>query len=548
MSAAGHTAAWKRLHPVQHTRLVVWPEPSLEERSSEPWELEYENQIRLHREHAFEWPEPSLQHIYPDVNSVPVPSTLGKSNETRPSLPLAVAPRYPNSAGSLSGTISKNFQPCPYSSEEQLTWKSDGSDNKDDSMPNPPIMLNNAAQHRQSSLPDAKAELSSDLAGSKSDTALSSALSSLQYKMSTGAVPRKRTSNTVGVEDANIDKRTTDDGKNHSSLSLQQAPETKRRKVVTLEENSLPGAATLQTLNSSLLSPEINTLRECNDIGHGTAISPSGMPAESTASTASASQPPSNGSAGTISNSERQQSQAASHVGKRTKTTGKGVQMHEWPQGRKVVWQIENPGKRLPERATTPSHCQLNSHAPDPATDISYLAGHDISAVELLTLWSRGITNPKALRATKLVHQNSKAKEWAKAEGKTLDKGRVTKYNFLNSSDARGNMEASHDYRLKDLADGVVHHPQGKDAHILTAAIALAVERDDDVLLSKFANYVQDNWDRIDPKRTLTSPGVNPDVEAAGRWRASEHVRQHMAAIGVAVRRGASLGMDIDGE
>jgi hypothetical protein len=47
-----------------------------------------------------------------------------------------------------------------------------------------------------------------------------------------------------------------------------------------------------------------------------------------------------------------------------------------------------NPGKSLPEKADARDVSPLHSMCPQPGVDLAYLAGYDITIVELLTVSS----------------------------------------------------------------------------------------------------------------------------------------------------------------
>jgi hypothetical protein len=83
-----------------------------------------------------------------------------------------------------------------------------------------------------------------------------------------------------------------------------------------------------------------------------------------------------------------------------------------------------------------------------------------------------------------------------------------------------------------DLAEGVHHWPNGSDARVLTRAILLAVDRDDDVCLSGFAQYVDTHKDVIlKGLSPVVQNGINPDAEAAARFENHRGIREHSKAI-----------------
>ncbi|KAF2279519.1 uncharacterized protein EI97DRAFT_482030 [Westerdykella ornata] len=159
----------------------------------------------------------------------------------------------------------------------------------------------------------------------------------------------------------------------------------------------------------------------------------------------------------------------------------------------------------LPLNANTPFISPLHSHCTPPTVDLSLIGSYNVSAVEIVTffpahtlwrevmwrlsnngwqpneiisavLYTRRITDASVIHRTTLYKQRKETNAWAAAHG--LKAGRVTKLDMQGISQDRGSYARSggvHDYRLRDLAEGVVHMPRGTDRQILTAAIELAI-------------------------------------------------------------------------
>lgn len=195
----------------------------------------------------------------------------------------------------------------------------------------------------------------------------------------------------------------------------------------------------------------------------------------------------------------------------------------------------------------------MKSTAPSALVDLRYLGNYQVTPVELLTffpehtawrdvmwrlhragftpneivryiLYSRRVTRqfipgttqeilsqgPDCLNATTYVHQRDNAVPWANNKAPDMNMG------ALDTERAyQYRRKPLEDYRLRDLAYGVVRRPIGADRQILTAAIEVAEEDTSDVRLSGFTAFVQTHWARIQAK--LTTP-FDSNTASHGRW------------------------------
>jgi hypothetical protein len=87
------------------------------------------------------------------------------------------------------------------------------------------------------------------------------------------------------------------------------------------------------------------------------------------------------------------------------------------------------------------------------------------------------------------------------------------------------------DYFLVDLADGVVHLPEGEGARLLTRAIRLALNRGDyNVKLSQTRQYIRENLLMFPSLPSLVGQmraGRHPDTEAILRARVNGHTSKN---------------------
>ena len=89
------------------------------------------------------------------------------------------------------------------------------------------------------------------------------------------------------------------------------------------------------------------------------------------------------------------------------------------------------------------------------------------------------------------------------------------------------------DYRLIDLAHGVVHRPKGRDRGLITAAIKLAESQNSQVRLSQYDNFVRVNLPQLQSTLVPRGPGIsmNADVKASQRWTATPQLKAHTNCI-----------------
>lgn len=149
-------------------------------------------------------------------------------------------------------------------------------------------------------------------------------------------------------------------------------------------------------------------------------------------------------------------------------------------------------------------------------------------------LYSRNVTEPTARKATTVAHQIKQARDWAAAQG--LRAGAIPKgqYAFGTTSSARANtVRDLEDYPLVELAAGVAHMPTGGDRGLLTAAIELALSRNENtVTLSQLDAYIQANRAHLHIRHAMST-----DSQAYDRWFGAgspdaQRVRNHLTNIG----------------